>query len=403
MTGSLSEAELVRRAATTPERIQTLVQIGVLRPDGSGRFDSPDIQRVQIAAAYEAGGIELEQIAEAIRERRMTFEYSDRIYPEASPPSGRTVGQLAGELGTHGDLLPDLFTALGLPRPTPDRPLTEADEQVLPAIFQAWGGDEMSSDATLRAARLLGDPMRRAAEGWVDLFMEAISLRPEDRATMTLDELAPRMFEPAMRVAQLFEPMAVWLLRRHLERALNALNIEMMERGLEAQGLKPRLDRDPPAIVFADLSGFTQLTEEQGDELAVRHAATLSRLAVTAAAVHDGRLVKQLGDGVMLAFERVAPAIEASLDLRTAASDAALPPLHVGVSAGPVIERDGDYFGRTVNLAARISGAAGPGEIVANQTAADVAGQFSVEALGRTKLKGLPVAIPLFRLDRLDL
>jgi class 3 adenylate cyclase len=255
----------------------------------------------------------------------------------------------------------------------------------------------MSPDATLRAARLLGDAMRRAAEGWVDLFLEAIPLHSEDRVTLTLDELGPRMFEPAMRVAQLFEPMAVWLLRRQMERALNAVNVETMERALEARGLRPRLV-DPPTIVFADLSGFTQLTEEQGDELAAQHATTLARLAVTSAAMHDGRLVKQLGDGVMLAFERVAPAIEASLALRTSATDAALPPLHIGISAGPVIERDGDYFGRTVNLAARISSAAGPGEILVDQTAVDVAGQVRVVPVGPMELKGISAAIPLFRL-----
>jgi class 3 adenylate cyclase/DNA-binding transcriptional MerR regulator len=393
----LTEAELAKRTTTSPARIERLVEIGVLRSDASGRFSPADIQRVQIAAAYEAGGIELEHIAQAISERRMSFEYSDRIYPEASPPSGRTVGELAAELGHDGDLLPDLFTALGLPRPTPDRPLTEADERILPAIFHAWGSEEMSPDATLRAARLLGDAMRRAAEGWVDLFLEAIPLHSEDRVTLTLDELGPRMFEPAMRVAQLFEPMAVWLLRRQMERALNAVNVETMERALEARGPRPRL-ADPPTIVFADLSGFTQLTEEQGDELAAQHATTLARLAVTSAAMHDGRLVKQLGDGVMLAFERVAPAIEASLALRTSATDAALPPLHIGISAGPVIERDGDYFGRTVNLAARISSAAGPGEILVDQTAVDVAGQVRVVPVGPMELKGISAAIPLFRL-----
>jgi DNA-binding transcriptional MerR regulator len=120
----LTEAELAKRTTTSPARIERLVEIGVLRSDASGRFSPADIQRVQIAAAYEAGGIELEHIAQAISERRMSFEYSDRIYPEASPPSGRTVGELAAELGHDGDLLPDLFTALGLPRPTPDRPLT---------------------------------------------------------------------------------------------------------------------------------------------------------------------------------------------------------------------------------------------------------------------------------------
>jgi class 3 adenylate cyclase len=394
---TLDEGELAHRASSSPERIRHLVEIGLLRADGEGRFALADAQRVQIVAAYERGGIRLEDLAKAVREGRITFDYSDRIYPEASPPSGRTLSDLIAEIG-HGELVGELFTALGLPRPTADRPLTEAEEKVLPAFIEAWAAEGMSAEAPLRAARLLGDATRRATEGWVDLFMEAMDLNPEKRATMSVDALGPRMFEPAVRVAQLLEPLAVWLLRRHMEQALNALNVETMERALEVHGLRP-VSGESPAIVFADMSGFTRLTEELGDQLAVRHASTLAQLATLVAEAHSGRLVKQLGDGVMLAFPRSGDAVQAALELRARAEDSGLPPLHTGISAGPVIERDGDYYGRTVNLASRISAVAAPGQVVANQAAADAARGLTPVPLGVTELKGVPAPIQLLRLE----
>src|SRR3990170_8981157 len=107
---TLDEGELARRSSSSPERIRHLVEIGLLRADGEGRFALADTQRVQIVAAYERGGIRLEELANAVREGRITFDYIDRIYPEASPPSGRTLGDLVAEIG-HGELVGELFTA----------------------------------------------------------------------------------------------------------------------------------------------------------------------------------------------------------------------------------------------------------------------------------------------------
>jgi adenylate cyclase len=392
---TLTEAELAAQAPASPERIRRLVEIGVLHPVAPGRFVPADLQRVRIAAAYEGGGIALEDIALSIAERRMSFEYTDRIYPEASPPSGRTIGDLAEELGITPEILADLFTALGLPRPTSDRAVTLADERILPDFVRAWTGEHDAIETAMRAARLMGDGTRRLVEGWVDLFSEAVALPPEESVGLSVEELRPRVMEPAVRIAQVLEPMAVWLLRRHLEQALNAQNVETMEHALELVGRRPRLPAHPPAIVFADVSGFTALTAEKGDETAARLATRLAHLATTVAATYDGRLVKQLGDGVMLAFPRVEAALDAARALVAAAASAALPPLHVGVSAGPVIERDGDYFGRTVNLASRLSSVAGPGEILVNETVAEVVGEEPLERLAAVELKGLPPVVVL--------
>jgi adenylate cyclase len=215
---------------------------------------------------------------------------------------------------------------------------------------------------------------------------------------MTLDELESRVFAPAVRIAALLEPMAIWLLRRQMELALDAANVEAIEQRLEVRGLKVPVPTDPPAIVFADISGFTQLTEEGGDVLAVDQAAVLSELALTLTDRHRGRLVKQLGDGVMLAFTDRRAAIGAAVGLRAAAAEKRLPALHIGISSGPVIERDGDYFGRTVNLASRLSGVAGPDEIVMDATMAAAIAPADTVSLGTVEVKGLATPVPLYRM-----
>jgi class 3 adenylate cyclase len=101
----------------------------------------------------------------------------------------------------------------------------------------------------------------------------------------------------------------------------------------------------------------------------------------------------------MLAFRHVADAVASAFALRAAANRAGLPPLHIGLTAGPVVERDGDYFGRTVNLASRLSEVAGPGEILANETAAGVEPGLRVTPVGPTEIKGLLAPILLFRID----
>jgi adenylate cyclase len=116
-------------------------------------------------------------------------------------------------------------------------------------------------------------------------------------------------------------------------------------------------------------------------------------------AAHGGRLVKLLGDGAMLHLPDAARGVTAALALVRALTVAEGIPAHAGVHAGPVIERDLDLFGRTVNLAARIAQAAGPGDVLASaavvQAVNDAALRF--EPAGGFELKGIPGPVQLFR------
>ena len=147
--------------------------------------------------------------------------------------------------------------------------------------------------------------------------------------------------------------------------------IEGLEGMLADAGLHTRSDH-PPAMCFLDISGYTRLTEERGDAAAAELAEDLGRLVQRESVKHGGRAVKWLGDGVMLHFPNPGQGVSAALDMVEGVVDAGLPPAHVGLHAGPVIFQEGDYYGRTVNLAARIASHAGPGEVLVSQATVDL-------------------------------
>lgn len=178
---------------------------------------------------------------------------------------------------------------------------------------------------------------------------------------------------------------------------------DWIEDALDRAGLRSKVIR-PPAMCFFDLSGYTRLTEERGDEAAAGLALSLSRLIQRTAHEHRGRVVKWLGDGVMVYFDDPADAVAAALEMAERAMGAGLPQAHVGVDAGPVIIQDGDFFGSTVNVAARIAGYARAGEVLASARAIEAAGELpgdirSVE-IGSVDLKGVSRPISIRRIER---
>jgi len=157
-------------------------------------------------------------------------------------------------------------------------------------------------------------------------------------------------------------------------------------------------------MCFFDLSGYTRLTEERGDQAAAEMALTLSGLVQRTAHEHRGRVVKWLGDGVMLYFIEPVDAVVGALEMAERVPAAGLPQAHVGVDAGPVIIQDGDYFGSTVNVAARIAGHARSGEVLASdraiQAAEGLPGGIRCSEIGSVDLKGVSRPVALRRIER---
>jgi adenylate cyclase len=194
-----------------------------------------------------------------------------------------------------------------------------------------------------------------------------------------------------LRIGRTGEDLLTWLYRRHAETFMWQHHIDHAETALEAAGVYRRSAPDPGAAAFADLSGYTRLTEEAGDDAAARVSVALADLVSEVAARHRGTVVKMLGDGVHFHFADPRDAVLASLDIVEAVAPRHLPPAHIGVEAGPMIYDDGDYFGRTVNVAARIASQAEADQVfVGEGLAALVTPEgFRLREVGTFELKGI--------------
>ena len=151
------------------------------------------------------------------------------------------------------------------------------------------------------------------------------------------------------------------------------------------------------AAVFADLCDYTRLTERFGDEAAAEMAVVLGVIARDVARRHRGRVVKMLGDGAHLHFDVAADAVPAAIDFLARVRSSGLPCARVGVNAGPMVEANGDYYGRAVNVAARIAAQATPGSVFVGETAMAAACGVRFECVGPMQLRGVAQDVTVYR------
>ena len=200
------------------------------------------------------------------------------------------------------------------------------------------------------------------------------------------------------RISPLAEQTLLAMYHAQQARAWTANIIEAFEVMMERAGIHSRLER-LPAICFLDISGYTRLTQEHGDDAAADVAATVARLVRRNSVEHGGEPIKWLGDGVMFHFPDPGPGVRAALAMVTGLATAGLPPCHVGLHAGPVLYQEGDYFGQTVNLSARIADYARANEVLVSAAVADASHEDGVtfDDIGPVELKGVSGTVHLLR------
>lgn len=153
-------------------------------------------------------------------------------------------------------------------------------------------------------------------------------------------------------------------------------------------------------FVFADITGYTALTEAHGDEQAADLAAKFCDSVSELLPADAGEVVKTIGDAVMLRLDEAAPAVELGLRItREVLADHGAPAVGVGMDLGPALERDGDWFGATVNRAARVAALAGGGEVLITAAVYDAARQndeLRFEDRGEQRLRNVAAPVSLY-------
>jgi adenylate cyclase len=388
--------EVAQRAGVDPDFVDRLVEFGVLTPDAGGAFSPGDALRARWLQSLERAGVPLEGLASAVRDGVLSFSFLDvGAYDRFAGLSGTTFHQLSAQTGIPLELLMVVREAFGFAEPHPQDTVHHNELSVVP-LLQLQLARGFRPVVIERWLRVCGDSLRRIAEAeaaWWDSEVEMALLE----SGMTEGEMLEAQADLGSQMTPLIEQALVAIYHGQQEHTWSQVFVEHVESALERAGLYRRLDR-PPAMCFLDLTGYTRLTEERGDEAAAELAARLAGLVRRSSLEHGGTPVKWLGDGVMFYFRAPAAAVLAAVEMVEVVGRHGLPPAHVGIHAGPVVFQEGDYFGRTVNLAARIAEYARPGEVLVSQEVVDAAdgGPVAFTEIGPVELKGVPGTLRLY-------
>jgi len=402
VTRTLSARELASETDGSVEVIDWLTRIGILQTRTPQTYTFGDAFRVKMILSLLGAGFTHEDIEAAVASAGLDLRHVDRyVILEPNERSARTFAEFARSLGPRApDVLPGIYQLLGLAEPDPASHLPVDEETLLRDLLHVWSLAD-TDDTPSRAARLLGDGTRTVVAGWADLLNERIAGPARDRwLRKEVAAFPPEVADAAANLYMLLPRFVPWLIQRYIEQIVTSGIADSFEDVLASRGLAPAPPpAGPPAVAFVDISDYTTVTEQRGDDVAVRIATALQRHAERAAADRHGRVVKLLGDGAMMEFREVSSAVEASIDLVRTMTATLGVAAHARVHAGPVIERDRDLFGSTVNLAARVSSAAGPGEVLVTEVVTRLMDADTVrfEEIDPTELKGVSQPLRLFR------
>lgn len=335
-------------------------------------------------------GVPLAELREAVAAGRLTLLPVERgIAGDGPRYTPREIAELSGgDLG----LLQRASAALGLPYPDPDeRTLTGADLEAARRV-KAFLDAGLPEDGIIQVARTIGIGTSRIADANRELIRRTL-LQPGD----TERDLALRFAAAAEHMLPIFEPTLLYAQRAHLLEQIRRDVIGTADLASGELGSTTEL-----SICFADLVGFTKLGEEIHPEELGLVAGRLEEMA-TAVAEPPVRLVKTIGDAAMLVSIEAEAMTDAALRLVEASEEEGeeFPSLRAGLARGLAVGQAGDYYGRPVNLASRITGIAKPGSVLADMATKQAAPEsFEYSYAGERRLKGFEARLKLYRVRR---
>jgi adenylate cyclase len=350
-------------------------------------------QRAERQALLEylaAQGIPLFELRRATENGTVMFLPTDAVIVGEKRYTGPEVAALAG---VELEFINAVRRAMGLPIPEPEEALyTEAELEGARTI-RAARELGVSNEETIELLRVLGQSLRQVAE-----TLRAFPFKRVLQPGISEPDLAERYAEAVAQLFPLVDPLVSNVLLLHLRHSTQAEVVSAMERrGGQVPGARE------VAVCFADLVGFTRLGEEVPPDELGQLAGRLETIT-TDVVQSPVRLVKTIGDAVMLASIDPQPLLDAGISLLEAADEEGedFPQLRVGAALGSALNRAGDWFGRPVNLASRITAIARPGSVLADRALHDsMPDSYRWSFAGERRLRGVREPVRVFRARRL--
>ena len=352
--------------------------------------DEREARRDLLDQLHDAGA-DVDDLRRAVAEDRLAML---PVELELGGACDLTERDVAEQAGVSVEFLREQRRALGLPQVTGDEKLFSDEDVQAARQLKGFVDAGLDEEGVEEVARVIGESMQRVARSVAQLT--ATSLLPD--ATNERDmgvgfaraarELGPQLGEQLIYVFKL--------------QLREIVRNDVISRAQIASGRLP--GSELVNVSFADLVGFTKLGENLPPDEVGRVARRLSRMAADIAEP-PVRLVKTIGDAAMLVSSEPEPLVDATIALVRAADEEGedFPQLRGGVACGEAIGRGGDWYGRPVNVASRVTGVARPGSVLVTEEIRDaVEDRFRWSFAGRRRLKNVKGQVPLYRARRLD-
>jgi adenylate cyclase len=394
----LSTSEVAARAGVTTGTLKRWVEKGVIPNSGNVTADGwtpAAAAHARTVARLRERGHSLDEIKEATDQGRLAYGLLEDLFP----PGERvfTIDDAAEETGMEPELIERIWLSMGFSKRELDA-LTEEDMQAL-----RWVSSVLAAGfplvAFLQLTRVYGQSLAQIADAETRLFHIYVH-EPLMREGVPSLEMAEEMADLGRDLLPLASPIMDFIHQRYLAYFSEQDVVGHMEADVDRGSTDGRVK---VAIAFADLAGYTRYVEEEGEEEALSYVERFID-AVGDTLPEGARVLKTIGDEVMVVAQDTASLVDWAVGFSRLYADERPAP-RIGVNAGPVLYRDGDYFGREVNLASRVVARARGGEVLVTGQVLDELrdkGHLHVDNIGQVKLKGFAEPRSLCRVSTAD-
>jgi adenylate cyclase len=381
----LNLSQAADRAGVSPGTLRRWSEQGVIPTDDG--WTPAAVATARIVARLRERGHSLASIRQASANGRLAFGYIEDLFP--TDEVEYTFEDAARETGLEPALIERIWSSIGFPsgeRAT----ITDDDLQLLRYVAAVLAAG-FPLVAFLQLVRVYGQAVAQMADAEVRLFHLYVH-EPLMRDGVGGLQMAEEMEDLARELLPLSSPIMDHLHQRFLQHFVEQDVIGHMEADLDDEALE--LGRLRVAIAFADLAGYTRMTEEAGEEEALTAVERFVD-AVEDTLPDDARIIKTIGDEVMVVGSDAAALTDWAVAFQGDHTERPLP--RIGIHYGQTLYRDGDYYGREVNQAARVAARAAGGEVLVTRPVVENAGpHIEFDPIGEVRLKGFSYVTELF-------
>jgi adenylate cyclase len=379
---SLTLKEAAERVGVSPGTLRRWARDGVIpEVDGTGEWTTGAVAHARIVARLRDRGHKLEHIKEAGEQGRLAYGYIEDMFGADEPR--RSLKDASKETDLEPALIERFWTSLGLPAGALDE-LTDEDVEALHYVSAVLSAG-FPLVAFLQLCRVYGQALSQIADAEVRLFHLYVH-EPLIREGVPGLQMAEEMENLVRDLLPFASPMMDYVHQRFLQHFVEQDVVGHMESELDDEDVS--LGRVRVAIAFADLAGYTRFTEEEGEEEALSSVERFVE-GVTNTLPDAARVVKTIGDEVMVVAQDIRALVDWAVGFASLFEERPEP--RFGVHLGTTLYRDGDYFGRDVNLTSRVVARARGGEVLVTDAVVDAvsgSSHLTFEPIGQVKLKG---------------